>query len=362
MPLVPLYGHTALRTRLLDALRRGTLPQSLLLHGDAGIGKQRLAIWLATALVCERSDAPCGECRHCRMAGDLTHPDLLWIFPRPRLKDSDASPDDIRNDLIDGTVERMEQHGLYPAPPGSDGIFVQTVRMMLRHAGRTPALARRKVVIIGEAERMVPQEGSDQAANAFLKLLEEPYPNTFLILTTSTPGGLLPTVRSRVAAIRVAPLPRDDVRQFLGDTRVRAFLDAQNLPGDDDQRADMAAGAPGRLFAASTSSLHLDAARRFIEVAASGDLEQIAKLAMAQGRAGARGVFADFLEAIETQLRARMKRDIERADDAGARGAAMAVESLEDAKQLAYNNVNPQLIVASLLATLSDTFATARRG
>ena len=58
--------------------------------------------------------------------------------------------------------------------------------------------------MIGDAERMVAQEGSDQAANAFLKLLEEPPADTTLILTSSEPGALLPTIRSRSVSVRVA--------------------------------------------------------------------------------------------------------------------------------------------------------------
>ncbi len=66
--LLPLFGHTELRSDLLGSFQRRTLPQSVLLHGPAGIGKQRLALWLAQTLVCEAptAEGPCGTCRHCR--------------------------------------------------------------------------------------------------------------------------------------------------------------------------------------------------------------------------------------------------------------------------------------------------------
>ena len=84
MPIAPLYGHEEFRDRLRESLQRGALPSSLLFTGPRGVGKQRLALWLAQLLLCERAGAPCGECRHCKFALDLTHPDLHWFFPRPR--------------------------------------------------------------------------------------------------------------------------------------------------------------------------------------------------------------------------------------------------------------------------------------
>ena len=85
MPIVDLYGHEELRERLTKTIRGGNLPASLLLHGPRGVGKQRLGLWLGQALLCESENTPCGECRSCRYASDLTHPDLHWYFPRPLL-------------------------------------------------------------------------------------------------------------------------------------------------------------------------------------------------------------------------------------------------------------------------------------
>src|SRR5688572_5491810 len=159
MPIVALYGHAGLRSRLEDSIARGSLPASLLLQGPRGVGKQRLALWLGQALLCERGPGePCGACQSCRYTGELRHPDLQWFFPRPRLKDSDPAPEDVRGDLGDAIAERVKRGGLYPAPAGSDGLFVAAVRALVQQAAMSPALARRKVFVIGDAERMVPQE------------------------------------------------------------------------------------------------------------------------------------------------------------------------------------------------------------
>jgi DNA polymerase-3 subunit delta' len=136
---------------------------------------------------------------HVKLTESVQHPDLHF-FPRPRLKGS-SDPDlaDIRADMADGIAERLANGGLYEPPGGDEGIFIATIRSIVQTAVLKPAMARRKVFIIGDAERMVSQEGSDQAANAFLKLLEEPPADTTVILTSSEPGALLPTVRSRVS-------------------------------------------------------------------------------------------------------------------------------------------------------------------
>ena len=355
MPFIPLYGQQSLRDRLGEAARRGTLPQSLLLHGARGGGKQRVALWLAQALLCERTNPPCGECRHCRYVLDATHPDLVWIFPRPRPKEGEPEMEDVRNDLLEAAHERAEEHGLYAAPSGSEGIFVATSRWLVQRASITPALAKRKVFVVGDADRMVPQEGSEAAANAFLKLLEEPPDNTFLILTTSALGALLPTIRSRVVAVRVPPMPDRDVRAFLEDDQVRAAMKEGKLPADLDQLTSLAAGSPGRLLSAGTKGAAMDEGRRFIDAATGGDRATILRTAFAQGNSGARGEFFDMLDAVTVQLHTRVKDATERDDERFALAASRAISLVEEAKLMASGNVNPSLISARLLQDLAAT-------
>ena len=73
----------------------------------------------------------------------------------------------------------------------------------------------RKVFIIGDAEFLVPQEASPEAANALLKVLEEPPADTTFILTAADAESLLPTIKSRVLPLRVRPLPADVVERTL---------------------------------------------------------------------------------------------------------------------------------------------------
>ena len=351
MTLVPLYGHASPRERLASAALSDRLPASLLLHGPRGIGKQRLALWLARILLCENPErAPCESCQSCRFSRQLTHPDLHWFFPRPRLESS-AGLDDVRDDYAEARAERAEAHGLYGAPSGEEGIFIRASRLIVQTASMSPALTRRKVFIIGDAERMVPQEGSEEAANAFLKLLEEPPSDTTFILTSSEPGALLPTIRSRVVSIRVAPLRDNEVRDFLSDDIVRKELKIDGSRVDDLVR--LAAGAPGRLMSSDELSAALTNARRMLEAAASADPSPRFKVALAQGGRGARGRFTDTLDALTTLLHDRAREAADRGQEDRARGVATAAAIVEEIKELTDSNVNPQLLTASLLRRLA---------
>jgi DNA polymerase-3 subunit delta' len=355
MPIIPLYGHAELRERLKDARTRGALPASLLFQGTRGVGKQRLALWLGQLLLCERpEDAPCGKCQHCRFATELTHPDLHWYFPRPRQRDSDPDLQDVIDDYGEAIAERAHDGGLYPPPSGSEGIYVATVRAIVQQAAISPAMARRKVFIIGDAERMVPQEGSEQAANAFLKLLEEPPADSNIILTSSEPGALLPTVRSRVVSMRVAPLSQEDMRAFLSDEAVVERLeDEDSLPAGATERVVFAGGSPGRLLAGALWTQALDNARKILD-AASGKPAAAYEAAWGQASTKARGSFADTLDALTIALHERARASVRRGADDAALSATRAIEAVEVAKERVDTNVSPQLITVNLIRQLQE--------
>jgi len=286
------------------------------------------------------------------MSAHVKHPDLHWFFPRPRLKDADAAPDEIREDLADAIAARLKAGGLYEAPGGDEGIYMSTVQAIVRAAAMSPAMGRRKVFVIGDAERMVPQEGSDQAANAFLKLLEEPLADTTILLTSSEPGALLPTIRSRVVAIRVAPLTDAEVREFFADAHVADRLDLPTGP-EGEELYRLAGGAPGRLIERDSWLAAMRQANRILEAATSHDHGRQMRVALGAGAAGARGKFSDALDALTVALHDLARGAADRGDDAGASGAARAVDAVEEAKEMAARNVSPQLLTASLLRQLS---------
>ncbi len=344
MPLQPIAAHEALRRRLASAIARGTMPGSLLLHGRQGIGKQRLALWLGQTLLCSGTPQPCGACQGCRYATELTHPDLYWFFPVPRAEISDSSPDEALDTMRAAMRDRAIAGGLWGPSSGSDGLFVEMIRALVRAAASSPAMGKRKVMILGDADRLIAQEGSDQAANALLKLLEEPLPDTTLILTSSEPGALLPTIRSRVVAVRVTPLSTDEVRAWAGTDEVRTRIG--HLDGAVLERA---AGAPGALLAGSSHD-SADAHAGLWLKALRGDASDRFVAALSEKPAGARGGFADALDALQGILHARLRSSI--AIDGAATGLARAQDAVEAARQRTGHNVNPALITAELLREL----------
>lgn len=357
MPLLPLHGHTALRSRLDDAIRRDALPGSLLLHGPRGIGKQRVALWLAQRLVCEGAEPkPCGQCQHCRFALAGTHPDIHWYFPRPRLKDGDASPDEIERDMREATAERLKT-GAWAPPPPAEGIFVSTIRAIVHSAALAPALAHRKVYILGEAERMVVREDAEEAAGAFLKLLEEPPARTHLILTTSEPGSLIPTIRSRLVAVRVPSLGAGDVDAVLAEPAMREAIADAGGPTSPAEQRRLAAGAPGSLLAGAEWAEALARAGRMLDAATNGDRREQMKTALLQGSNKARGAFTTALDALTALLHDRVRAATERGNDRGAEAAARALDQVELAKERAAGNVNPQLVTSELMRQLEGILA-----
>ena len=227
-----------------------------------------------------------------------------------------------------------------------------TVRAIVQSAVMSPAMGKRKVFVIGDAERMVAQEGSDQAANAFLKLLEEPPADTTLILTSSEPGALLPTIRSRSVSVRVAPLADAEVRAFLADETVASHLD---LPAGaaTSELVRSAAGAPGRLIAREAWETAMRQARRLLDAAQSPDRGTRLRAALGQGASGARGKFADTLDALIVLLHDRSEAAAAKGQEREASGAARAIDAIEDAKEQADRNVNPQLVTAGILRQIT---------
>src|SRR5215210_6106346 len=268
MALPPLIGHTGLRTRLAHAVAKGALPQVILLTGPAGVGKQRLSLWLAQLVLCERRGSePCQECRPCRLVGTLSHPDVHWFIPvpRPKASDSDKQVEEAAQNLAQAIEERRSQP-LYGESDGMASHSLATVRLLQRRASLTAVEGGRRVFIIGEADRLVAQEASPEAANALLKLLEEPPAGSVFVLTTVEPRRLLPTIRSRATALRLSRLADAEVKGFL-ETFLRPKPSAREL----EQRVLSAGGSIGRaLEPGAAGSKAQESAHRLLEAVMAG--------------------------------------------------------------------------------------------
>ena len=341
MPLPPIFGHEGVKSRLAGAHASGKLPQSLLLTGPRGVGKQRLALWLAQLIHCEapgnRGTEPCGNCRACRLVLSLQHPDVHWFVPTELSKrgggtDADKQVELVAEALAEEMTARREQP-LYPPVAGLASHPVASVRLLLKRLVLTPAMGQRKVFIVGDAERLIPQLGTEVAANALLKALEEPPADSVLILTAADPGALLPTILSRVVLVRVARIADSAVTAF-----AQQVLQLGAKP-EAAQRVTAAEGCIGKLFATDAARTgQADQTQRFWE----------APLLFALGQVPfqARGGFTAMLDSLAEQLR----REAQRGGDTSK--VVEAIAAVMDARDLAQGNVNPQLLAAVLAEDL----------
>jgi len=223
-------------------------------------------------------------------------------------------------------------------------------------AALAPAFARRKVYIVGEAERMVVREGAEEAAGAFLKLLEEPSARTNIIVTTSEPGALIPTIRSRLVAVRVPPLGAADVDAVLAEPAMQQAVVEAGGPTNLAEQRRIAAGAPGSLLAGAEWAEALARAGSILDAATGGDRREQMKTALLQGSNKARGAFSTALDALTSLLHDRVRSATERGQERSAAALARALDDVELAKERAAGNVSPQLITSELIRQLEESF------
>lgn len=368
------YGHEDVRRDLAAAFQRSRLPGSILIHGPAGVGRQSLARWLARLIVCPRPEThgPCGRCPGCRSALDLQHPDIHWFFPLPRPKGA-SGPDKLAEALEAARFEVLAERRERPLYTTSDdepaGLYLAQVRTIRRLAAARPAMANRQVFIIGDAENLVPQEANEEAANALLKVLEEPTSATTFILTASDPDALLPTIRSRLLPVRLRAFDADAIATFLHE---RAGIDPR-------QAGTLARLGRGSIHRALTFLPDDDQAPRALEIhrtalgwlEAALDTRTEARFAagLAQRPAGARGAFGHTLDAMASWLR-DLAAVAAGADDQVVDPDALdrlrvlagrvrpdrlpdAIALVEEARDAGRINANPQLTLVWLLSRLS---------
>jgi len=168
-----ILGHQQQKNLLQRAVSSGRLPHAYLFEGPEGIGKRLVALALTRMLFCACGNS-CGNCPACHKIDHHNHPDLHLLGP-------------------DGASIKIEQ-----------------IRALQKELSYRPLEASHKVCIIDGAEKMNPA-----AANALLKTLEEPRPQTLIILLTPAPDAVLPTIRSRCQRLPFSRIPREKLQEVL---------------------------------------------------------------------------------------------------------------------------------------------------
>jgi DNA polymerase-3 subunit delta' len=216
-----LIGQEPLKKQLTELVLQNRLSHALLLLGKEGVGALPLAISFAQYLVCEKAavtnlSAPCGICPACKKASELVHPDIHFSYPTVTKKPGEKP---IATDFIKEWREFMIQH-----PNGNLYDWIELIKEKDNSQGKITAeecndIVRKlslksfespwKILILWLPELM----GNE--GNKLLKLIEEPPPQTLLILVSENESGILSTIVSRCQLIKVPALETDVIEKAL---------------------------------------------------------------------------------------------------------------------------------------------------
>ncbi len=175
MSFSDITGNARIKKILTKALQRGRTPNSLLFSGPTGVGKIDMAYVVAKALNClDREDDACETCASCLAINKGVFPDVMLIAPEREV------------------------------------LKIDQMRVLKQAAYLKPMIGRNRVFIVDPAESM-----NREASNSLLKVLEEPPAFSYIILITSNPFVILPTIKSRCQVLSFSPVSRDDIERCL---------------------------------------------------------------------------------------------------------------------------------------------------
>jgi DNA polymerase-3 subunit delta' len=328
-----LLGQDAHLGRLLASARSERLHHCYLFEGPPSVGKHTGAELLARTAACTASPEarPCGECPTCGQMVKGHHPDLIRVVPDPARK--------------------------------SGTISVAQVRELIRQVQLRPYNARWRTVIIDPIDMLLPQ-----AANALLKTLEEPPPQTGFVLITSRVSSLLPTVISRSQRVRFHAVAEDTLVPWL---RARGVAEPERI-------ARLAMGAPGQALALAAGELAgKDKARQALLDILAGDTRTLfTEVEKLSKRKDPKAEVRELLLALETLLRDATVWGAGRRDrlihcdrpevvEAWAEalwpgGIRVLSEQLDETRQRMEVHVNNRLLLESLFAQTATQLGQAR--
>ena len=215
-----IVGHAALKAKLIGNIREGRVPHAQFFLGPRGSGTLPLALGYARYLLCTDKGAAdsCGQCSSCQMVAKLAHPDLHFTFPiflsdkaktcdpfitewREAVLKEPYLDDEIWRTMLEGENKQLNM--------GKD------IAQELMHKLSFKSYAGGyKVMLIWLPEHM-DAVGYKVAANKLLKVLEEPEPNTAILLVSHNPDRILPTILSRTQLVKVPALDPGEVADAL---------------------------------------------------------------------------------------------------------------------------------------------------
>lgn len=210
-----IIGQDRVKNILQRSILENRVAHAYCIWGLPGVGKEALAIEFAKTVNClapvieGTTINACGSCHSCKQFEHLQHPNFEMIFSLPVGKQSAAKDDNTLSKLSDEQIDAVKEQIFIKSQdyyhkiefPNATQIKINPIRELKRNLSMTSMQNGRRVVLICDAEQM-----TTEAANAFLKTLEEPHDNVTIFLTSSRIEMILPTILSRSQQLRCEPL------------------------------------------------------------------------------------------------------------------------------------------------------------
>lgn len=246
--------------RQLQQLRE-RLPHAILLHGPQGIGKTVLAEYFARTLLCEAptvEEQACGRCASCVWLAQGSHPDYRRVRPEILDEASEVDGDDAAGSETDGDKKSAKSTR---AP--SKEIKIDQIRALSDFMNVATHRQGLRVVLLYPAEAL-----NAAAANALLKTLEEPPPQTVFLLIAHSVDRLLPTILSRCRQFPLSMPPRAVALDWLNEQKIN----------DAESWLAQQGGAPLAAYEFAQSDLH-DSLQEFLRCLAQPSIDNALKSA-----------------------------------------------------------------------------------
>ena len=206
MSLANVPGQEGAKTLAAAWLRNQRIPHSILIKGPAGTSKRTLAMEVAKAVNCAQpGNGACDSCASCRKIDNLVHPDVHALMP---LVAGSKKSGDARDQMRSEVMEYLNDQTTLTV--SNVNIAREHLLNLQREIYFAPTEGNRKIGIVFEADRMYPA-----GSNALLKTLEEPPNRALLILVSTFPERLLPTIRSRCQNMVTHALGREELGEHL---------------------------------------------------------------------------------------------------------------------------------------------------
>ena len=272
-----LAGNTRAKDLIRRMLDAGRVPGALLFTGEDGVGKKLFALEIAKALNC-RTPKGLEGCDQCPICTRISH----FNYPQ-----SDE-PDDWKRIIWSdhGDV------GMVVAPKRV--LQVDQMRQIEAEANFRPFEGRARMFLVDDADKL-----NDASSNALLKILEEPPSTSHIVLITSRPAMLLPTIRSRCQTVRFSPLTVAEIEEYLLANKVVPKSEARLV-------ARCASGSIGRALNGDLESYkeHREIMMRVLKsLALTGDTSTLLRAAEAMNEARYKDDYEFRLELLETLIR-----------------------------------------------------------